>query len=143
MVLLVFLGLSALPSGLFMVIGGTDSFPEEWVEAFPVIDSLLAPGLVLLLGFGVGSLVTAYGVWRRPRWAWLAGLTRWSGRHWSWLATVLLGLGQMIWIALELVYLPQVSFLQPLYGGVGVALFAIAWHPAVRAYLALPDHPLE
>lgn len=80
------------------------------------------PGLVLGVGFGLGSLVTAYGMLRRYRW--------------SWIATLLIGLGHVVWIALELIYLPEPSALQVVYGAVGAALLLLPWHPAVRGYFA-------
>lgn len=39
-------------------------------------------------------------------------LERLTGRHWSWFPTILLGAGQVAWIALEFVYLPELSGLQ-------------------------------
>jgi hypothetical protein len=136
--LLVFLGVSSVPSGLVMLIGGTEVFPAEWVDAFPVIDSLVLPGLVLLLGFGLGSLVAAYGLLRLPSWPALAFVERATSQHWSWLATVLIGLGQVVWIGLELAYLPGLSFLQPTYGAVGLALLLLPFTPGVRRWCATP-----
>jgi hypothetical protein len=91
---------------------------------------------VLLLGFGVGSLVMAVGVVRRPEWRLMAGVERRTGQHWAWLGTVLIGCGHLVWIGLELVYLDEVSWLQPLYGAVGLALALLPWLPSARAYLA-------
>jgi hypothetical protein len=134
------LGLSAAAGGAAMLSGvGDVAPPRDWLDAIPVIDSWLVPGLVLGVGFGLGSLVAAYGVLRRPRWAWLSPVERLSGHHWSWLATVLIGLGQVVWIGLELVYLPEPSMLQAVYGVVGVALVLLSLHPAVRRHLALQD----
>lgn len=133
--LLGFLGVSAVPSGLTMVIGGTDVFPAEWLDTFPLIDSLVAPGLTLLLGFGVGSLVAAYGVARRPSWPGLDLVTRLTGRHWAWAASLAIGVGQVVWIALEYAYLGAGSFLQPLYGTVGIGLVVLSLTPGVRAWL--------
>jgi hypothetical protein len=135
-----FLGLSATAGGAAMLFGVGDAAPpSDWLDAIPVVDSWFAPGLVLGVGFGLGSLIATYGVLRRPRWAWLRPVERLSGHHWSWLATVLIGLGQVGWIALELVYLPEPSMLQAVYGVVGVALVLLSLHPAVRHHLAVQD----
>lgn len=135
--LLAFLGLSSIPSGAVMLIFGTEMFPEAWLDDFPLIDSLVLPGLTLLLGFGVGSLVTAYGVARRPHWSALRWAETWTGRHWSWLALLLIGLGHMVWIGLEYAYLGADSFLQPTYGAVAVGLVVLALTPGVRRWLSL------
>jgi hypothetical protein len=135
-----FLGLSAAAGGAAMLTGvGGAVPPSDWLDAIPVVDSWIAPGLVLGVGFGLGSLVAAYGVLSRPRWAWLRPVERLSGHHWSWLATILIGLGQVVWIALELVYLPQLSMLQAVYGVVGATLLLLPLHPAVRGHLAVHD----
>lgn len=42
--------------------------PISWLDEVPVVDSYLIPGLVLGVGFGVVSIVTTYGMIRRPRW---------------------------------------------------------------------------
>lgn len=47
----------------------------------------------------------------------------------------LLGAGQAAWILLELVYLPEPSWLQGLYGPLGLSLVLLATLPTVRNYL--------
>jgi hypothetical protein len=132
---LVFLGITALIGGTALV-AGIGAPPVSWLDGVPLVDSWVVPGLVLALGFGVGSLVTSYGMARRPRWAWLGVVERLTRHHWSWAATIAIGSGQLAWIALELVYLPAPSGLQAVYGAVGAVLVALAVHPTVRAYLA-------
>jgi hypothetical protein len=133
---LLFLGVSALAGGAAMVAGGGAAPPDEWLDRIPLIDGWTVPGLVLGVGFGLGSLVAAYGMLRRPRWPWLRFVERLTRHHWSWIATVLIGLGHVVWIGLELAYLPEPSALQAVYGAVGVALLLLPLAPSVRAYLA-------
>lgn len=131
-----FLGLSAFAGGLALMFNlGGGQPPVSWLDAIPLVDSWLLPGLVLALGFGIGSLVTTYGLIRRSHWSWLHGLERVTGHHWSWIATILIGAGQVAWIALELIYLPEPSFLQYLYGPLGLALVLLAGLGSVRSYL--------
>ena len=137
-VVLTFLGFSALPSGALMVVGGTDVFPAEWVDDIPLLDSLVLPGVVLLLVFGVGSLVTAYGVWRRPRRPALRGLERATGHHWSWSALLAIGVGHAVWIGLEYAVFWPGTFLMATYGAVALALIGLALTPAVRGWLRTP-----
>lgn len=113
--------------------------PREWLDGVPLIDSWVIPGVVLGVGFGLGSLLTAYGVLRRPRWYGMGGVERVTHHHWPWLATVLIGGCHVAWIIVELVYLPQPSVLQVVYGAVGVALLLLPLHPAVRRYLAITN----
>jgi hypothetical protein len=133
--LLGFLGISATAGGIALA-SGSAAPPERWLADIPLVDSWTVPGLVLGLGFGVGSLVTAYGMVRRPRWSWLHGIERLTGHHWSWLATILIGLGHAIWIGLELVFLPELSWLQVVYGAVALGLLVLPWLEPVRRYLS-------
>jgi hypothetical protein len=138
--LLGFLGVTATGGGLAFLFGPTSGegawFPQEWLDQIPLIDSFVLPGLVLGVGFGLGSLVTLWGMLRRPHLGFLAGIERATGRHWSWLATVVLGLGQLVWIGLELAFI-EFSFFHPLYGAVGLALAALPWTGSMRRDLAL------
>lgn len=118
-------------------VGGESLLPDEYLEEIPLVTSWLFPGLILAVGFGAGSLVTAYGVWRRPRWPWAQQLARFTPYHWSWLATVVLGVAQVAWILIELFSIPF-SLLMPTFGLVGMALALIPFSPSFRAYLAEP-----
>jgi hypothetical protein len=133
---LIALGIGAVGGGWAMTfgIGGESVMSDEILEALPLVDSWVIPGLVLLIGFGLGSLLAAYGVWRRPRWSWLAGLEEITGHHWSWLATILIGAGQVVWITLELVSIPF-SVLMAVFGPLGLALALLPLTPSARLYL--------
>lgn len=134
--LLLFLGVSAVGGGVGLA-SGAAAPPDDWLPRIPLITSWLVPGLVLAAGFGFGSLVAAYGMLARPSWWWLGFVERLTGYQWAWAVTTLIGAGQLVWIALELVYLPQTSLLQAVYATTGVLLVALPMLPAVRRYLAL------
>ena len=146
--LLLFLGITASAGGAAFVLAqvlGIDSwFPRRWIDQIPLIDNWVVPGLVLGLGFGVGSLVTRWGMRTRVEWGWTGWVRRLTGRHWSWLATVLLGLGQVVWIGLELAWI-EFSFFHVVYGALGLALLLLPFTPAMRRDLvrgtALPQPP--
>jgi hypothetical protein len=127
---LAFLGLSAAAGGAAMLSGFAP--PDSWLDAIPVVGSWVVPGLVLGVGFGAGALLTAYGMVRRRSPSWLSPLERLTEHHWSWAASLLLGAGQLVWILLELVYLPEYSALQPVYGGTGAVLVLLPLLPPVR-----------
>jgi hypothetical protein len=136
--LLVFLGLSGLFGGIGLIFGlwGMDAIPREPLDRIPLIDSWLIPGLVLVVGFGLGPLIAAYGVLHRSPWPRFAV----AGRHWSWLATLLLGLGQLAWLLVEFLYVGP-SLLLAIYGAVGVALSMLPTLMPVRRYLATDGTP--
>jgi hypothetical protein len=136
--LLLFLGATAVGGGSAMALGlGTETtmLPDEWLEAIPFIDSWTVPGIVLAVGFGLGSLLVAYGVARRPRWSWTDPIGHSIGYHWAWLGTLALGAGHALWIALQLVFLPGISPLQVVYGAIGVTLAVLPATAQMRAHL--------
>ena len=134
--LLAVLGLGAVGGGWAMTfgVGGESMLPDEYLETIPLVDNWVLPGLVLLIGFGFGSLIAVYGVWRRPSWAWLRGVERLTGHHWSWSATVLIGAGQVAWIALELFSIPF-SVLMAIFGPLGLALALLPLTRSASSYL--------
>jgi len=109
--------LGAIPVGLSLVqdpTGAGVGLPKAWIEASP-FGSYLLPGLYLLLVNGVGMLVlAALTVARHPVAPWLTGI---------------LGTGLLVWILVQLVVMPEVSFLQAVFGTIGVVLMGIsvAW----------------
>jgi len=134
---LTLLGISAAAGGVAMLSGFAP--PESWLDAVPVIGSWVIPGLVLAAGFGAGSLIAAYGVVQRRSPAWLGPVERPTRHHWSWTASLLLGAGQVVWIVLELIYLPEYSMLQVVYGGIGLLLVLLPLLPPVSRDLAADD----
>jgi hypothetical protein len=135
-VLLLVLGLGAVGGGLAMIIGigGKSFLPDTYLDDLPLVDSWLVPGLILLVGFGLGSLVALYGVMRRPRWYWLGWLQRATGHHWAWIATILIGLGQLTWIGIEVATIPF-SPLMPTFGVIGLALTLLPLTSPMRSRL--------
>jgi hypothetical protein len=116
-VLELFTALGAIPVGLQLITdptGAAVGFPPGWIEATP-FGSYLVPGLYLMLANGIGMLI-------------LAGLS--IGRHWAapWLTSIL-GAGLVIWIGVQLVVMPETSFLQAMFGVIGIALLVLgaAW----------------
>lgn len=138
-VLLTLLGVGAIFGGWGLG-SGSLALPDEYVEMLPLVNSWVVPGLVLGIGFGLGSLFVLYGVARRPRWHWLGFVERATGHHWSWIGVILLGGGHVVWIGIEVVSIPF-SFLMPIFGVVGLALATLPFLPSVRQYLSVEPTP--
>jgi hypothetical protein len=107
--------IAAIPAGLSLLTDPSGSgvgLPGTWIED-SVFGSYLVPGLYLFVVNGIGMLV-------------LAGLT--VLRHWSapWL-TGALGVGLIIWIAVQVVVMPEVHPLQFVFAATGFALGLISF----------------
>jgi hypothetical protein len=112
--LLVFLALGALGGGAALVAapdGSIMQMPLSMLEGSPFPDYFV-PGLILGGLFGLGSLVVAALGLRRARVAPFMAFA--------------IGVGQMIWILVELAIIKGISILHPLYFGIGLAIAAAA-----------------
>jgi hypothetical protein len=137
---LIFLGVTALGGGVEMLLypKGNEFVPGEWLDHIPLVGSWIVPGLVLGVVFGIGGLVTATGVFQRLHW--LPGVESATGYQWSWMATLLVGFGLLVWITLELIFVPERSIIEILYAVIGLSLVGLASTREVRTYLVIAEH---
>jgi hypothetical protein len=135
-----FVGVTAVGGGVEMLRfpHGNQFVPGAWLDGIPVIGSWVVPGLVLGGVFGGGGLATAYGLLRRPRWRACDSLERWSGRHWSWLASVGLGTGLAAWVAVEVALIPQRSPIEAFYTALAAGLVVLPLQRRSREHLRVP-----
>ena len=114
--LLAFLAIAAGPAGWALASAGPGEAPlgmaMEWLRNSP-FTSYFIPGLILFGLFGVGSAVAV-----------LLGLAR----HWlAPYAAFTIGVGQMIWIAVETIMVPLNHPLQPTMFAVGASIASLAF----------------
>jgi hypothetical protein len=107
--LLLFVSLTALYGGAFLMIspnGETMKMPLEWLKQTPFKDYFI-PGLILFCFNGIMSLTALYMVLMRHRWA-----------H-----PIVYAQGGIliIWILMQMFLIQQSSFLQVIYGAIGVS----------------------
>lgn len=89
-------GMLADPSGRGM------GLSPELLEGLPVNDFVL-PGLFLLGVYGIGSLLIAQGLMSTKWDPWFGFPGQRTGRHWSWVISVAIGVVLLVWTALEYV----------------------------------------
>ena len=112
-----FTALGAIPFGLMLLSdtsGGAVGFKAGWIES-TIFGSYLLPGLYLFAVNGLGMLVLAVLTVQRHRWAPML--------------TGALGAGLVIWIGVQVLVMPEVSYLQAIFGAIGVVLtvIGVAW----------------
>lgn len=146
---LTFLGVTALGGGTEMLLfyEGNEYLPADMLDSIP-FDTFIVPGLVLGGIFGLGSLLVAWGMWRRPEIGWLRWLEKLTDRHWAWAGAVLLGLGFAMWMVIEISMLGtpwaqaeesgemMAWILYGIYGSVAVSLLILPQLHPVRRYMS-------
>lgn len=112
-ILLIFLSLSGLFGILFLIdpSGELVEMPLSLLDKLP-IDNFFLPGLYLLIVYGIGSSIIAYGLLRQLFWAPVAGL--------------LLGLLLIGWVIGQIILWGPPVMLQYIYLTVGVAIFLLS-----------------
>ena len=112
-ILLGFLSLSGLFGIMFLIdpSGELVEVPLSLLDKLP-IDTFFLPGLYLLIVYGIGSALVAYGLRRQLSWAPAAALT---------LGLVLIG-----WIIGQIILWGTPAILQYIYLTVGVAIFLLS-----------------
>lgn len=133
-----FVGVTAVAGGVEMMVfpNGNVFVKAEWLDELPV-SSYRLPGLALGAGLGAGSLVTTFGLARRPKCPGLGWLERLTGRHWSWAATITAAVGLGAWIGLEVLLIPERSPIEALYATLALAVLAMAATTSFRRVLAV------
>jgi len=133
-----FLGVNGLiGGGAFMLApdGHLLQMPFSHLKNTPFPDFLI-PGLLLFAFLGVYPIVVAYCLWRQPAWRWPAVLNPFKQSHWSWAASLSVGVIAMIWIIVQIQWIP-VGLLHVFIFGWGVLIVLVTLLPAVRRYYRL------
>ena len=105
-------GLTAVNAlgGAVYGLGGAPNVPAGWLEGSPFRDYRI-PSMILGVGVGGTSIVAAVTAWRS------------SDRAGP--ATVSAGAVLVGWVGAQVAIIGRRSFLQPLFGGVGIAMVGL------------------
>ncbi len=136
--LLLLVGFQAL-SGLFgggiLVLdptGGLLGMPLSVLDRTPFSD-FLVPGLILLLVLGIAPAGLTVALWIKPAWRAAAWVEHTFGEHWTWVGAGVVGVGLLIWLAVEL-WMVGYSSLLLVYSVLGVLILIVALLPSTKGY---------
>ena len=133
--LLVLLALGALfGGGAFLLApdGHLIQMPISHLKNSPFKDFLI-PGAFLFTFLGIYPTAVAYSLWKRPAWRWPDRINPFKQFHWSWAASLSAGVIVLIWIMVEMLWVP-IGFVHFLYLGWGTLLLVLTLLPGVRGY---------
>lgn len=108
------LAVSAFYGGGYLIAdptGATIGLSMDWLAGSPFPDYLV-PGLVLVVGFGLGSLAVILGLL--------------VGHRWTPYAAPGLGFGLLTWIVVQIWVVGTVTVLHIVYGGLGLLLVGLS-----------------
>lgn len=132
---------SGLGGGAVLVIdpsGGLLGVPLTVLRHGVFVDFLI-PGVILLVVLGVFPAIVAVALLVRPRWDALRPVERVFGEHWSWVGAGVVGVGLLVWLAVEL-WVVGASSLLVAYAVLGLAIVVLALLPGTRRfYRSSPD----
>lgn len=130
------LGLGALSGGAVLMAapdGSIMNMPLSMLKYSP-FPNYLIPGVILFTVLGVYPVVVAYSLWQRPAWGWPDALNPTKDRHWSWAASLSVGVILVIWITVQVLLIRSVAFLHVLYFIWGWVLTLLTLSAGVRRF---------
>src|ERR1700730_939000 len=68
--------------------------------------NFLAPGLLLFFFVGIFPSVVAYSLWQRPGWRWPNLFNPFKRMHWSWAASLAARVAVIVWVVVEIQFMP-------------------------------------
>jgi hypothetical protein len=130
-----FLAVGALYGGGSLILspdGSLLGMPAGSVANSP-FGNFLIPGLILFIFNGLFPLFILTGLIWKPDWRWANALNIYPDRHWAWAYSLYSGIIVIIWITVQLVYVPP-FILQPIFIGVGLAILILSLTPGVMRF---------
>ena len=136
----IFLGLNGLMGGGAFLIapdGRLLQIPVSYLNNTP-FHNFLIPGLLLFMFLGVYPMFIAFSLWKQPVWRRPDLLNPFKQYHWSWTGSLTAGVIAMIWILVQIQWIP-VGFLHIFVFSWGVLILLVTLLPVVRRYCRSPD----
>ena len=136
LLLIFFQALSGLSGGTALVFDPTGGFlkmPLSLLDRSP-FENYLIPGLILLILLGLFPSWVFYSLLARSQRNQLGWLNAYKEQHWSWTASLYVGVMLVIWMDFEILWIGHRDLMQTVYALAGVAIIIFTLHPAVKKH---------
>jgi hypothetical protein len=137
-----FQAIGALGGGATLIAspkGGIMKMPLSNLDGSPFKDFLI-PGVILFVVLGLGPLLATWVLIRQPRSVALERINPFPRQYWGWTLSGVIGVGLVIWIAVESLIVPY-NFLQPFYACVGIVIIVLTLLPTTATRAAARASP--
>ncbi len=134
MFLILFQVISAVPSGLLMIIdpsGEKLGLPIKLLQDTPFPDFLI-PALFLFLVLGVFPGIVLYGLIKKKHFSTAEKLNLYKNHHWAWTFSYYVGLLLIMWINMQLFFIKSFDIAHFVYSMLGVAIIMITHLPSTK-----------
>jgi len=133
--LLLFLGISALGGGALLIISPSGKLlgglPLTILDHSPFHDFLI-PGIILFLVLGLSPCLLALALIKRPAYRFAEYFNFFKDMHWAWSYSIYLAFALIIWIQVETMFIQSVGWLQTFYILYALPIIFIALLPQIR-----------
>lgn len=134
LILLAFLGLGAIFGGGVLIIspsGKLFGMPLWLLKDSPFNDYLI-PGIILFTTLGIAPVAVTIALIKRPAYKFAELFNFYKDMYWGWTYSIYIAFALIIWIQIEITFLPAVHWSHTFYMFLAVAILFVALLPQVR-----------
>lgn len=133
--LLVFLGISAMSGGAFLVISPSGKLigglPLSILEHSP-FSNFLIPGLILFFILGLAPCLISFALVKKPINRLAEQFNFFKDMYWAWSFSIYVAFALIIWIQTETIFVQGVGWLQTFYMLYAIPIIFVALLPQIR-----------
>lgn len=133
--LLLFLGISAMGGGAFLIISPSGKLlgglPLSILDHSPFNDFLI-PGIILFMVLGLSPCLLAVALIKKPANRFAEFFNIFKDMYWGWSFSIYVAFALMIWIQVETIFIQGVGWLQTFYMLYAIPIIIVALLPSVK-----------
>ena len=137
LILLAFLGLSAMGGGSALIISPSGKLlgglPLSILERSP-FNNFLGPGIILFIVLGLFPALLVFALLKKPSSPLAEVFNYFKDMHWAWSFSIYIAFALIIWIQVEMFFLQAVVWLHTFYMFYAIVIIFVALLPQVRNF---------